>query len=48
VAAASAKEQEPILVAELKATDGNVFGRAEAGRLSKVTNRRRPPRMRRQ
>ena len=39
MAAASAKEQEPILVAELKATDGNVFGRAEAGRLSKADER---------
>ena len=36
VAAASAKQQESILVAELMATDGNVFGRAEAGRLSKA------------
>ena len=39
MAAASAKEQGPILVAELKATDGNVFGKAEAGRLSKVDER---------
>jgi len=39
VAAASAKQQESILVAELKATDGNVFGRSEAGRLSKVDER---------
>jgi lipoprotein-anchoring transpeptidase ErfK/SrfK len=39
VAAASAKQQESILVAELKATDGNVFGRAEAGRLSKADER---------
>ncbi len=39
VAAAPAKEQGPILVAELKATDGNVFDRAEAGHLSKVDER---------
>ncbi len=39
VAAASARQQESILVAELKAADGNVFGRAEAGRLSKADER---------
>ncbi|MCI0735403.1 MAG: L,D-transpeptidase [Beijerinckiaceae bacterium] len=39
VAAASGKPQGSMLVAELKATNGNVFGRAKPGRLYKVDER---------
>jgi lipoprotein-anchoring transpeptidase ErfK/SrfK len=39
VAAADAKQQESVLVAELKAPEGDGFGKAEAGRLAKADQR---------